>query len=72
MSHEILEQNKRTWEIIRMNDVIAQVSLSRSTILRMVKADEFPRPKKIGLRRVGWARKDIESWCKKKFGDDRE
>lgn len=69
MSHEVLEQNKKAWEIIRMCDLVKEISLSRSTILRMVKAGEFPRPRKIGMRSVGWQRKAIESWSKKKFGD---
>lgn len=39
-----------------------RTSLSRSTILRMVKRDDLPAPYKLGIRRVGWLISEIEEW----------
>ena len=52
-------------KIIRMNDVVVMVNLSRSTIWRRVKTGDFPAPLRLGgpgSRAKGWRVDDIEKW----------
>lgn len=48
--------------IIRINDVIKLTSMSNSTIYELIKSNDFPRPKRIGKRAVGWLENDIQNW----------
>jgi prophage regulatory protein len=51
-------------QVIRMPEVVKTTSLSKSTIYDLIKANKFPRPKRIGKRAVGWLADDIKSWIK--------
>lgn len=42
--------------------VVATTGVSRSSIYAWIKRGEFPKPRKLGPRRVAWARSDIEAW----------
>ena len=48
--------------LLRTRDVLKLVPVGRSTLWRMVKNSEFPRPIRIGPRAVGWRVYDIEKW----------
>ena len=48
--------------ILRIKEVIKVTAMSNSTIYELIKSNEFPRPKKIGKRAVGWLAGDIQSW----------
>ena len=52
--------------IIRINDVIKLTSMSNSTICELIKSNDFPRPKRIGKRAVGWLENDIQDWIDKR------
>jgi prophage regulatory protein len=43
--------------------VIETVSLAESTIQRMIREGEFPKPRKISAKRVGWLVREIEEWA---------
>ena len=49
-------------KLLRINDIKNITSMSNSTIYELIKADEFPRPKRIGKRAVGWLENDIQAW----------
>ena len=51
-----------TDRFLRRPEVEADVGLSRSSIYRMIEAEEFPRPIRIGKRAVAWRASDIEQW----------
>lgn len=42
--------------------VLSMVPLSRSTIQRQVAAGRFPRPRRIGRRRLAWTEAEIRAW----------
>lgn len=42
--------------------VIEISTLSRASVYRRVKAGTFPKPIKIGERRVAWRSEDIHTW----------
>lgn len=51
--------------ILRWEDVIRTVRLSRETICRRMKDGDFPKPVRLGgpgSRALGWRRTDIERW----------
>jgi prophage regulatory protein len=48
---------------LRFPDVKARSGLSRTTIHRLVKAGDFPAPKRIGNRAVAWLSSDFARWC---------
>ena len=48
--------------MIRMPEVAKTTSLSKSTIYDLIKANKFPRPKRLGKRAVGWLADDIQNW----------
>lgn len=49
-------------EMMRRNEVEAAVSLSRSTIYKMMAEKRFPRAIRIGLRAVRWRRADVDDF----------
>ena len=48
--------------ILRFPEVIAMVGRPRSSIYLMLSRGEFPQPKKIGARSVGWMKSTIDGW----------
>jgi len=52
----------RTSKILRMNQVIESVGLSKASIYRLGKLGLFPKPFKIGIAAVGWDQAEIEFW----------
>ena len=50
--------------IYRVKDLVEILGISRTTIYRMRKREDFPRPVSLGDRAKGWLREDIEAWVK--------
>ena len=48
--------------INKIRQVSANTSLSKATIYKMIKAGNFPAPKQLGARSVGWLESDIQAW----------
>jgi prophage regulatory protein len=55
-------EDGQTMTFVRMRRVVGMTGLCRSTIYKMIAADEFPRPVKLGKRAVAWRRADLEHW----------
>ncbi|MEG8018525.1 helix-turn-helix transcriptional regulator [Sphingomonas sp. LR55] len=51
-----------TERIIRRPEVERIVGLSRSGIYAAMSRNEFPKPRKIGRRAVGWYESHINKW----------
>ena len=47
-------------KFMRIEDISKMLSISAPTIRRLVAANNFPKPYKIGLRANGWLLSDIE------------
>jgi prophage regulatory protein len=47
---------------LRISEVAGVTSMSRSAIYEMIKGNNFPRPRRLGKRAVGWLSKDIQNW----------
>lgn len=48
--------------IISAHDLVARLSLSRSTLWRLVRRGELPRPLRLSPGRVGWLESDVRKW----------
>ena len=48
--------------ILKTNEVMKTIGLSKVTIWRMEKAGAFPKRINISSRRVGWLESEIEEW----------
>lgn len=49
-------------KVANMKDAVVITSLSRPTIYRMIKAGTFPKPVKLGQRRIGWPMDILTDW----------
>ena len=49
-------------KVLRLREVFRRVSLSRSTLYRMIDEGRFPKRISLGPRAVGWHKEEIESW----------
>lgn len=52
-----------TDSFLRFPEVKARTGLSRTTIHRLIKAGDFPAPKSLGVRAVGWKVSAVKDWC---------
>ncbi len=55
--------------IIKLQEVMADTSLSRSAIYQMISEKKFPAQVKLSYRSVGWSRKQIDAWIEQKIKD---
>jgi prophage regulatory protein len=55
--------------LLRLPDVQARVPLHRATIYAMVKAGEFPAPRKLGTASL-WPEDEIDAWVVAFLGRD--
>jgi len=48
--------------LLRLAAVKAKIGMSRSWIYERIKSGQFPAPKLLGKRAVGWIDKDVADW----------
>jgi len=53
-------------KILRPIDVCEKLGISKGTIYRLEKNNDFPKRKQLGLRAVGWLESDIDEWIQKR------
>lgn len=51
-----------TDQVLTMREVCAETRLCRQTIWKLHRAGAFPKPIRLGLRRLGWRRSAINAW----------
>ena len=51
---------------LRMQELLARLPVSETTIKRWVKAKKFPQPVKLGERVTGFKTSDVEAWEREK------
>lgn len=49
-------------KLLRINDVIATIGLSRSSIYLLMSQSLFPRPIRVGKRAVAWNSQTLLDW----------
>jgi prophage regulatory protein len=53
-----------------IESVSAAISLSPAVIHKMVRQEEFPRPRALSGRRVGWLTRGIEAWAESRTASE--
>ena len=48
---------------LELESAAAAICVSRSTLQRMVRDGEFPAPRQLSGRRVGWLVREVEEWA---------
>ena len=48
--------------VMRLDEVVARVGLSKSTVWRYIDEGDFPPPIKLGPRASGWIEHEIDDW----------
>lgn len=51
---------------IDLPEVSNLVTLGVATIQRMVRENQFPRPRKLSSNRVGWLLREVEAWAEER------
>lgn len=59
---EILAEMADDERLLRLSDVIKQVSLGTTTIYKLMNEGSFPRAIQIGQNSVRWRQSDIKRW----------
>lgn len=57
---------------LRRADVERLTGLSISTLYRLAKVGDFPKPVKIGARASGWIAGEVEAWIERRVAVSRE
>ncbi|WP_077542649.1 AlpA family phage regulatory protein [Rodentibacter genomosp. 1] len=53
-------------QLIKLRQVMAKTTLSKSTIYRLIKSSDFPQPKKLSVRAVAWLEEEIDEWIEER------
>jgi prophage regulatory protein len=52
--------------VLRLPEVMRRVGLSRSTIWRLVRREEFPKPIPLSKNAQGWFEEEVNAWLTEK------
>ena len=63
MPKKIMNEN-----LLKLNEVLARLRISKSKWYEGVSRQEFPQPVRIGTRTVVWVESDIENYLQKNYG----
>jgi prophage regulatory protein len=53
--------------ILKLPAVRARVGFGRTTIYSLMQSGEFPRPRRIAARAVGWDSREIDQWIEQRL-----
>lgn len=59
--HNTIDKNSEM-KILRMADVVTKTGFSKSWIYELIRQGDFPAPKKIGSRTIGFNSADVGAW----------
>lgn len=64
LKREGTRRRENTVRILRIDEVAERIGLSRSTIWRLERRQEFPPRRRLGPNAVGWFDNEIEEWIR--------
>lgn len=63
MSDYAIDGNRHLGQrVLTLAEVVAKTGMSKSTVYASVRADEFPAPMKLTVRKSGWLLSEIDYW----------
>ena len=48
--------------LLKLSDVLARTSLSRSTLFRLESKGQFPKRRQVTPHRVAWPKSEVDEW----------
>lgn len=51
---------------VDLPEVASMVTLGETTIQRMVREEDFPKPRQLSGRRVAWLLREVEAWAEER------
>ena len=63
MNVDIENENR----FIRLREVLMMTSIPKSTLMDMIKNEEFPAPVNLGTRSRAWVENEIKQWMQDKI-----
>lgn len=51
---------------VDLPEVASLVTLATATIQRLVRDNEFPKPRQLSANRVGWLLREVEAWAEER------
>lgn len=67
-----LKKNNENLTFLSLNDVVKKTTLSRSTILVMVRENRFPQPVRLGYSRTAYVEAEVVEWMEEAIRATRE
>ena len=58
--------------LLKIDDVMGRLGVSRSTIWRLTQSGDFPRPVAISPGRKGWLKSQVDAWIADRFRAERQ
>ena len=55
-----------TDRVLRLPDTVKKIGLSKGSIYRLMKKNQFPKPIALGERARGWLESDLDLWLGQK------
>jgi prophage regulatory protein len=52
-------------DLIRQDQLLAEIPIGNTTLWRWVNEGRFPRPIRLGQRVIAWRRSDVDAWLRK-------
>lgn len=53
---------KRTYDLIKLKEVLRITSLSRSNLYALIQKNKFPKPLKLSERSSAWLKFEVDDW----------
>jgi prophage regulatory protein len=57
--------------MLRREQVLARIGLSRSSLYNLMVTGDFPKPVALGTRAVGWIESEVQDWLQQKIAVSR-
>lgn len=56
-------------KILRLDELLKVLRISRSSVYAWVRENKFPKPIKLGARAIGWTESAVQEWIKQREGE---
>lgn len=67
MSNPMSKTPEFTMRVLKLKDVLSITGLGKTSLYKLIKLSQFPKPISLGLRAVGWLESEIEAWIQEKI-----
>ena len=57
-----MDDNGQIDRLVRLSEVLTMLGVGRSTIYRLLEAEQFQTPVKVGTKAVRWRMSDLQNW----------